>query len=486
MIGAQESDTERDALKVKLLQLQCHFTWNLQMENVEWDDLQERLNYIIESDIVKYQAMTYNLLAFVNCTRGNCEESVNNLWEAEEILRKNHKFEIEKWSIITYGNSAWVYYHVGELAEAQSYLDKLERICQQFTDGSRYTALIPEVYGEKGWSLLKCGWKYYEEANECIEKALEGDPDDIEWNAAYATVVFRLKETFEDPQRPEHCKVVKQLRRALALNPNDSFVKIMLALRLQEFNQIDEYYRLLEEVLLESPDDPYITQYAAKALRRQGSVEYSLQLLKKALKVKSFSALLHHEIGLCYKTQLIALQKTNWKHFAHEDGRKLIELCKYHFQTAFDQKPSLIFAIFDLAKIHAMSGEYSKADDIYTNLLRNKDYSPLNKLLIHWNYGEHQLYKKGSQLNAIHHFKECLKLKVNTNRNEKCHAKLKQIAEDRMSKDARDSVAFGILGLIHQVDGKKSEAIDFFEKALECDRDNEEFQSALRELRQVT
>ncbi|XP_067909368.1 interferon-induced protein with tetratricopeptide repeats 5-like [Heterodontus francisci] len=478
------SDSDRNSLKMKLLQLQCHFTWNLQMDNVEWDDLQERLNYIMESDIVKYKAMPYNLLAFVNCMRGNCKESFNNLREAEEILSKNHRFEIAKWSIVTYGNAAWVYYHMGELAEAQSSLDKVERICQQFADGSQYTAMIPEIYGQKGWSLLKFGWKYYEEANECLEKALEEDPDNIEWNAAHATALFRLKESFGVPQCPEDCKAVKQLHRALALNPNDSF--LMLALRLQEFNQIEKFHRLLEEVLLMSPDDPYIIQYAAKVLRKQGSVDYSLQILKKALEVRPNSPLLHHQIGLCYKKKLFALKKTPFRYFAREERKKCIDLCTHHFQIAFDQKPSLIFAILDLAEVFGESEEYSKADEIYENLLRNKDCNLLNRQLILWNYGCYQLYEKCSQLNAIHHFKECLKLKVKSKKNEKCRAKLKQIAEDRMNKYSRDSVAFGILGLIHQVDGKKSEAIEFFEKALECDHVNEEFQSALRELHQAT
>eukprot|EP00061_Rhincodon_typus_P001220 g14068.t1 len=99
-----------------------------------------------------------------------------------------------KRSIVTYGNAAWVYYHVGEVAEAQSYLDKLERICQQFPGASCFTAMTAEVYGEKGWSMLRFGWKYYKEANECIEKVLEADPDNIEWNTAHATSLFRIKE----------------------------------------------------------------------------------------------------------------------------------------------------------------------------------------------------------------------------------------------------------------------------------------------------
>ncbi|GCB86414.1 hypothetical protein scyTo_0027068, partial [Scyliorhinus torazame] len=251
-------DAEKDSLKVKLLQLQCHFTWNLQVENFNWDDLLERIHYTIEADIVNYKVMPYNLLTFINCVRGNCEESFNNLWEADEILMKCHQFETEKWSIVTYGNAAWAYYHVGELEEAQSYLDKLERICQQFPDATRYTAMIPEVYGEKGWSLLKFGWKYYEEASKCTEKAVAEDADNVEWNTAHATAMFRIKEPVDATQLPERCKVVKQLHRALALSPTDSFLKIMLALRLQEFKRKEGSHRLLKEVLQNSPDDPYI------------------------------------------------------------------------------------------------------------------------------------------------------------------------------------------------------------------------------------
>ncbi|XP_078080539.1 interferon-induced protein with tetratricopeptide repeats 5-like [Mustelus asterias] len=478
-------DAERDSLKVKLLQLQCHFTWDLRVENVEWDDLQERLNYTIESDRVKYKTMPYNALAFVNCVRGNHEEAFNNLWEAEEILRKNHESEIEKWSIVTYGNAAWVYYHVGELEEAQSYLDKVERNCQQFPDASRYTAMIPEVYGEKGWSLLKFGWKYYKEASKCTEKALAADAENIEWNTAHATAMFRIKETSGDPPLPGDCKVVKQLHRALALSPNDSLLKVMLALRLQELKRKYDAYRLVEEVLQNSPDDPYIIQYAAKVLRKVGSVDYALQILKKALNLKPNAALLHQQIGLCYNNRLLALKRKPHSYYAREERQQLIELCKYHFQTAFDQKPSLYFAILNLVEIYKECEEYSKVDEIYENLLRNEDCNRLNRQLLHWDYGKYQLHRKNSLLNAIHHFKECLKLKVPSKVNEECRAKLEQIAADRLDEYSRDSIAFGILGLIHQLDGRQSKAIEFYEGALECDRHNEEFQSALRELQQA-
>ena len=123
------SDQEKDLLRVKLDQLQCHFTWAPQKENIDLDDMKQRLEDTIQTN-VKSRGRCYNQLAFVNCLQGNCEEAIQNLQEAEKILRENHEDEFEKRIIVTYGNCAWVNYHIGQLTEAQSYLGKLERICQ--------------------------------------------------------------------------------------------------------------------------------------------------------------------------------------------------------------------------------------------------------------------------------------------------------------------------------------------------------------------
>lgn len=50
------------------------------------------------------------------------------------------------------------------------------------------TALLPEVYGEKGWTYLKL---YNLKAVDCFQQALELQPDDSEWNAGYAIALHR-------------------------------------------------------------------------------------------------------------------------------------------------------------------------------------------------------------------------------------------------------------------------------------------------------
>ncbi|XP_038629918.1 interferon-induced protein with tetratricopeptide repeats 1-like isoform X2 [Scyliorhinus canicula] len=449
---------------------------------MDLDDMKQRLEDIIQIG-AKYQAMSYNQLAFVNCLQGNCEEAIQNLKEAEKILREKHEDEFNKRIIVTYGNYAWVYYHMGQLTEAQSYLDKLERICKQFPDASRYTAMIPEVYGEKGWSLLRSTRTFYDEAKECFQKALEEDRDDIEWNAGYATVLFRL-EGFTCPQREANSsESVKQLRRVLELDPDDSVIMVLLALKLQEFNQKEEAFTLVEQALQKSPDITYVIRYAAKFLRREGAVEKSIELLKKALKITPKSAFLHHQIGLCYKSKLMPLIKNPRTRNCRQKD-ELINECKYYFGKAFELRPStFVIAQLDFATVCSLNGEYPKAEKIYSNLLKMEGIHPDNKQAIYLQVGLFELNKKKSESNAITHFLEGLKIQHGSKDWSWCRNNLITIATKQLDRNPKDSKAFGLLGLLHQLCGEKREAIECFEKALQLDCDNEEYLCALCELR---
>ncbi|XP_041066260.1 interferon-induced protein with tetratricopeptide repeats 5-like isoform X1 [Carcharodon carcharias] len=479
--------SKKDSLKAKLSQLQCHFTWAPQKENIDLDDMKQRLEDLIQTT-VKYQARSYNQLAFVNCLQGNYEEAVQNLQEAERVLRENHEDEFEKRSIITYGNYAWVYYHMGQLTEAQSYLDKLEKICKIFHNASHYTAMIPEVYGEKGWALLISTRKYYDEAKECFEKALEEDPDDTEWNAGYAIVLFRLEVFSGAPKNADSSQSMKQLRRVLELDPNDSVAMVLLALKLQEFKQKEEAFTLVEQALQKSPDLPYVIRYAAKFLRREGSVERSLELLKKALEITPNSAFLYHQVGLCYKIKLMSLIKNprsrNSHNPAFQQKAELINQCKYHFEKAFELRPlTFVIARLDFATICSLNEEYHEAEEIYSKLLEIEGIHPDNKQAIHSQFGLFELHHKRSESNAITHFWEGLKIKNGSRAWHICCINLRKIATKQIDRNPENSKAFGLLGFMHQLDGEKCEAIECFEKALQIDCDNEEYLSALCELR---
>ncbi|XP_038644591.1 interferon-induced protein with tetratricopeptide repeats 5-like, partial [Scyliorhinus canicula] len=480
-------NTQEDLLKVKLDWLQCHFTWAPQKENIDLDDMKQRLEDSIDFG-VKYKARSSNQLAFVNCLQGNCEEAIKNLKEAEKFLRENHEDEFDKRIIITYGNYAWVYYHMGQLTEAQSYLDKLEWICKQFPEASRYSALIPEVYGEKGWSLLTGPGQYYEEAMECFKKALEEDPDNIEWNVGYATVLFRLEWISGTPESQGPSESMKQFRRVLELDPEDSVAMVLLALKLQQYYQSEEALELIKEALRKSPDLPYVLRYAAKFYRTEGDVEKAVELLKKGLEITPHSGFFHHQIGACYRTKLYKLinfpDSKGPRNAALQQKAELFKLCKYHFQKAFENRPlTSIKSQLDFAGICILNEEYRKVKEVYNHLLGLEGIRPENKQAICLQAGLFELNHMKSESNAISHFLEGIKVNYDSIEQKRCRENLETIVRRWRRSNPRESKALGVFGFLHQLDGERCEAIKYFEKALESDPDNEEYISALCELR---
>ncbi|XP_048407219.1 interferon-induced protein with tetratricopeptide repeats 5-like isoform X3 [Stegostoma tigrinum] len=480
-------DTQKDLLRVKLDQLQCHFTWAPQKETIDLYDMKQRLEDSIQLD-VKYQDRSYNQLAFVNCLQGNCEEAIQNLKEAEKILKEQHQDEFEKRIIVTYGNNAWVYYHMEQLEDAQSYLDKLEMVCKLFPEASQFTAMIPEVYGEKGWSLLSSAAQYYEEAKECFKKALEKDPNNIEWNIGYATVLSRLEWFSGTPEHRGPMESVKWFERVLELDPNDSVSMVLLALKLQRNGKNVEALTLVERALQKSPDLPYVLRYAAQFYRLCNNVDKALELLERGLEISPHSTFIHHKIGQCYRTKLDRMLNNPLTkdpcNPAFQQKAELINKCKYHFEKSFKKesvtsvKPSL-----DFAAICSLNEEYDKAQEIYSHLLTLECIRPENKQAIRLAVGLFQLNRKNSESKAIRHFLEGVKVNYNSVERKKCRENLEKLAARQLCRNPRESEALGVRGFLHQLDGEKYEAIECFKKALEFDPDNDEYLSALCELR---
>ncbi|XP_055503255.1 interferon-induced protein with tetratricopeptide repeats 5-like [Leucoraja erinacea] len=478
------SDTLRESLLVKLGQLQCHFTWKLRMNNSDLDDVKQRLQ---DSIIIggNHQGVPHNQLAYINYLQGNYEEALRDLEEAERRLREIHGDGFERRSIVTHGNRAWLHYHMGQLSEAQSYLDKLEVMCGPLTQGPHDTAMVPEVWGEKGWSLLSSHSQCCEEAKECFARALEEDPDNTEWNMGYATALFRLAPSSGIPENPEVSPSVRQLRRVLELDPGASVARVMLALRLQEFQQKAEANELVKEALRTSPDSPYVLRYAAKFYRKQHDADKAIEVLKKALEFTPRSSILHHQMGICYRKKLLNLTKNKGSRDPVMEA-ELISRCKHHFGTAFQLRPSDVFAKLDFASICLMNGESDRAEEIYNDLRSLEDIAPDEKQAIELQLGLYELYHTKSESNAIHHFMEGLKIQRGTKQGKICYTKLEKIARRQITRNPYNSRAWGILGFLHREAGENSEAVECYEKALRWDRGNEEYLSALRELRPST
>uniref|UniRef100_A0A2K6EEI7 Interferon induced protein with tetratricopeptide repeats 1 n=2 Tax=Propithecus coquereli TaxID=379532 RepID=A0A2K6EEI7_PROCO len=455
-------------VKGNLVQLRCHFTWGLQIEDSEMPDLENRVLDQIEFLDSKYNVGIHNLLAYVKHLKGQDEEALESLKEAEGLIQREHAGQSDARSVVTWGNFAWVYYHMGRLAEVQTHLDKVEDTCKKFANLFRYRMECPEMDCEEGWALLKCGGKNYERAKACFEKALEVHPENPEFNTGYAITAYRL-DGFKSAIKGHKGFSLHPLRKAVRLNPEDTYIKVLLALKLQDEGQEDEGERYIEEALDIMSSQTYVFRYAAKFYRRRGSPDKALQLLKMALQATPTSAFLHHQIGLCHRAQMIQIKeatKMQPRGQNREKVNKMIRLAIFHFEFAVEQKPTFEIACLDLAKMYIEAGDYRKAEDTFQKVLCMKPAVEETMQEVHLYYGKFQEFQKKCEVNAIIHYLKAIKIGKPSFARDKSIYSLKKLVLKRLQRNALDLESLSILGFAYRLKGNMNEALDYYERAL--------------------
>ncbi|KAM6067735.1 interferon-induced protein with tetratricopeptide repeats 5-like [Chlamydotis macqueenii] len=474
------SAISKNSLKSSLLQLECHFTWTLLKQHVDLDELEETIGNQIEF-LIKSNITNYNLLSYVCHLKNSNEDALRNLQKAEEEIKKNHPDEIARRSLVTWGNYAWIYYHMGRYEEAQTYVSKVENSCKALSTTAQWKIQLPEIYAEQGWSFLKFGRIYYERAKKSFENALEHEPNNPEFNTGYAIAMYRLEDYFHRQYEDESLSL-KPLKRAVELNPKDTFIMALLALKLQDLKQADEGENYIEEAMKKTPDLPYLLRYAAKFYRRKGEVDKALEILKKALAVTPKSSFLHHQIGLCHRAKLLTLKKTT-RYPPQEEVEELLRLSIFHFKTATEQKTKFFSAHIDLANMYALGKRYEEAEETFQKAFQINILFDDDKQQLYYNYGNFQRFHMKSESEAIRAYVKGLKIEKESYIRNSCRDALKKLLEQRIQRGLGGATDFGTLGLIHNLNGEKHEAIECYEKALALYPDNEEYLSALCELR---
>ncbi|NXG83986.1 IFIT5 protein, partial [Stercorarius parasiticus] len=474
------STISMNSLKSSLLKLECHFTWTLLKQDVDLGHLEEtvddQIEFFVESNITNY-----NLLSYVCHLKGSNEEALRNLQKAEAAAQKNHPDEIDRRILVTWGNYAWIYYHMKRYEEAQTYINKVENSCKKLSSTAQWKIQLPEIYAEQGWALLKFGRKYYNRAKDCFETALKNEPNNPRFNAGYAIVMYRL-EDISLRRCEERAPSLELLKRAVELNPKSTFIMALLALKLQDLKQVDEGERYIEEAMQITPDLPYVQRYAAKFYRRKGEVDKALEILKKALTVTPKSAFLHHQVGLCYRVKLYQL-KNNTRYPPQEQVEEVIRLAIFHLKTAIVQKPKFFYAYMELANMYAQGKRYKEAEETFQKAFQINILFDDDKQEYYYHYGNFQCFHMKSESEAIRYYLEGLKIEKESYGKNWCRNALKKLLEKRIRRGLEDATDFGTLGLVHNLSGEKHEAIECYEKAIALCPNNEEYLSALCELR---
>ncbi|EPY78505.1 interferon-induced protein with tetratricopeptide repeats 1 [Camelus ferus] len=468
-------NADEDQIKDRLEQLRCHFTWELVIIDTEIPDLETRVLEEIKFLDTKYKVGIYNLLAYVKHLGGQNEEALKSLKEAEDSTQQEDGGQSDVRSLVTWGNYAWLYYRMGQQAEAQIYLDKVKNTCRKLANPSSYRMECPQMDCEEGWALLKCGGKNYERAKVCFEKALAVEPENPEFSTGYAITVYRL-DGFNRPQHfSEFC--LNALKQAVRLNPKDAYIKALLALKLQDAGQEAAGEEYIKEALTSTSSEIYVFRHAAKFYRRKGSLDDALKFSELALSGTPSSAFLHHQIGLCYKSKMIQIKKAakNWqpKGQDKENFNRQINLAKHHFELAVKQKPTFEIAYINLAETYAEAGEYRKAEDAFQKVLSLKTLDEDMLQQVHSHYGRFLEFHKKSEVDAISHYLKALKIEKASFERNKSITALGKLASKKLRRNASDIESLSILGLTHKLKGEMNEALEYYEQALRLALDSE-------------
>ncbi|XP_036903305.1 interferon-induced protein with tetratricopeptide repeats 1-like, partial [Sturnira hondurensis] len=434
----------------------------------EITDLENRIYSQIEFLDTKFNVAIHSLLAYVKHLKGQNMEALQSLKQAEDLRQTEHVGQSEVRRLVTWGNYAWLYYHMGRLEEAQIYLDKVESTCKKFASPSCYTVESPEMDCEEGWALLKCGGRNYERAKACFEKALEVDPDNPEFNTGYAIAVYRLDGFNRAPQTGEvFC--LQTLKRAIELNPEDPYIKSLLALKLQDIGQEAEGEKYIEEALTNQSSQTYVFRYAAKFYRRQGSVDKALHFLKIALRATPSSAFLHHQIGLCYRLQVFQMKKgSKWQARGRnrECINRIIKLAISHLEFALEQKPTMEIAYVHLADMYFEAGNVKKAEDVYKTVFSLKSIEEEKLQDLYFHYGQFNQFHKKSEADAIIYYLKAIKIEKPSFSRDKSLNALEKLLLRKLQGNEVDVESLSILGFIHKLKGEMHEALECYERAL--------------------
>ncbi|XP_039463206.1 interferon-induced protein with tetratricopeptide repeats 5-like isoform X2 [Oreochromis aureus] len=451
---------DSSALLSRLQQLQCHFTWDLRPD-VDLETLSTRIEIDIEFHR-KGAGCFYSLLAYVRYLQDQREKALSLLNQSEETIRESYGDESERRLIVTYGDMAWLKYHDRDFAQSQSYCQRVEDILVKYPTGSS-GSLLPEVYGEQGWAYFKVSRSSLSDGIDCFRKALE-------W-------------FLENIQEDEESQATTQLRFALEINPDNAALQSMLAMKLTAYKKYEEADGLVKKALENDPDNPHVIRQSGNYLLNRSRLDEAIDVFKRGLRRGKQLSSFTYQLALCYKQKKIAEQCR--RPFSNTEVGRWRRCCISHLEDAVKMKPSFLRVWAELALLYAEEGDMSRAEETFKHCLEKLPEVEEEKVcqIIHQCYGDFHHYHTKNEAQAIAHYTKGLLIPLKKYEWRQCAKKLKQIADRRLAKNRGDGEALALLGQVARAEGDSKKAAFFYEKALNCDKDNEEYLSALCELR---
>ncbi|XP_028816019.1 interferon-induced protein with tetratricopeptide repeats 5-like [Denticeps clupeoides] len=366
----------------QMKELECLFTWGVE-----------------KSDMKDLDTLLKNHLH-----RGDDEAALDYLHKAEDALKKDKRDEADF------------------VEDKEFYLNQVKSISEDTR---------PAVHGEKGWSLMKMGPKYYEKSKESFEKALEIKPEHLSYNMGYGVVLYRMEDLDKEHEiQPEDSAAVKQLRKTLALYPDFTEAMTLLAVK-----KTQESCELVLKALSLSPNEKHIKKYLVHYIKKC-SPEESLEMIKSALVQTPTSN--YYEVGVCYKEKYVQLIKSGRR----DEAAAYVKKCIRFLSEAVRLDPSNTNAMMNLAEAYAEDQQLQRAEEIFTNLIQEGQLGEKDKQHCHFIYGRFLYFKRNDEDRSVEQYKEAYKIQVYSGDRKKAGERLRQVATRKHGQMSNEIWAF--------------------------------------------
>ncbi|ETE57244.1 Interferon-induced protein with tetratricopeptide repeats 5, partial [Ophiophagus hannah] len=317
--------------------------------------------------------------------------------EAKEVLRKEAQGTFSHQALLVYGNYAWIYYYLTDYDKVDLYLAQIRQICRDLSSPEPYSAPIPEVYAQKGWSLLAMGFRNGQLAKECFQKALKLQESSVELQEGLAFSTFASwTHCYDEKLLEESQELLEGLIRS---HPENYEAKVYLAQIL--CRKDDERAQHLADNVVQNSLNPEVLRYAAK-VHKTHFLSQAISTLKKAISLCGDYYLLYYDLGISYMDFLDR---------GFEGNRaEIVEDAIGCMKRALEANPESMFSQLKLAKLYGERCQLYE-EEVYLGVMEALPTASKRcqqSFYLHW--GDFLLRKKGQRQAALRAYEACLEV----------------------------------------------------------------------------
>lgn len=377
-MSAAQSQSSLDS---ELEALQCHFTWDLDLSRSRLFRLRDNLQDIGTEEGNSWLGHIYNLQGYVQYKLGLTEDAQSFFSRAAEAFSQTRTAAADEgpWLVVNYGNLAWLHHHLGEQAECQTYLSKVDALMSEYPSPSQ-DELHPEIYAEKAWTLMKFSGDKQQLAADCFRRAIRMQPETVEWNTSH---LIGLARAVKHSETGLDAAVLESMRIATEQDPENLYLAcVYLKQRAENGERVEDEARELARNILRNPVSSYSGMKAVlRVYRISLTIDEAIALAEEALENHPDARFLKRCAALCYKWKII------FDRNSRPNRRTIARAVSLHRELIALYPHSSLVKKLDLANIYGKTNP-AEAEPIYRDLLES-DAEPAEQQMIYHHYANY-------------------------------------------------------------------------------------------------